>query len=138
MSQERYLYLDGSKMPIESFITSRMNIYYKEQWEIVRNTDCFIQSILQLGLPDFISFGTVNAGYGDDTLVLNLNIRPSTVTDCARWLIDYCTEHNKKLPRFHCHSLNRIEIIEINHLLEPFSKLVMTREEYEQITRLIP
>ena len=59
------------------------------------------------GFPNFISFdhdlGLEESGY-----------------DCAKWLVDYCLDHNLHLPEFEVHSQNPVGKENILALLNNF------------------
>lgn len=67
----------------------------------------FVAYISQNGLPDFISFdhdlGLEESGF-----------------DCAKWLVAYCLDHDKNLPRFAVHSQNPVGKKNIESLLTNF------------------
>jgi hypothetical protein len=74
----------------------------------VYNYADFVEYITQNGLPDFISFdhdlGEDESGY-----------------DCAKYLVEYCIEHNLSLPKFSVHSQNPVGKENIERLLNNFS-----------------
>jgi len=74
----------------------------------VYNYADFVEYITQNGLPDFISFdhdlGEDESGY-----------------DCAKYLVEYCIEHNLQLPKFSVHSQNPVGKENIERLLNNFS-----------------
>lgn len=90
------LYLDDLRMIPEGFFCVRS---YAE----------FVIFIKINGLPDFISFdhdlGLEESGF-----------------DCAKWLVDYCLDYNKKLPDFKVHSQNPVGKQNIESLLNNFKK----------------
>lgn len=75
----------------------------------VRSYAEFVGYITKYGLPDFISFdhdlGLEESGF-----------------DCAKWLVDYCLDHQQKLPDFVVHSQNPVGKENIIGLLENFIK----------------
>jgi len=77
------------------------------EYSWVKNYNEFTEHILIYGLPDFISFdhdlGEEESGY-----------------DCAKWLIEYCLNCNKKIPNYKVHSMNPIGKKNIEQLLENF------------------
>lgn len=91
------LYLDDLRDIPKGFIAARS---YKE----------FLHYINQNGLPDFISFdhdlGLEESGY-----------------DCAKWLVNYCLDHQKQLPDFVVHSQNPVGKQNIESLLNQFKKV---------------
>ena len=95
----------------------------------VRNFEEFKRYILKNGLPPFISF--------DHDLGAGL---PKGL-DCAKWLIKYCRENNKNLPRFFVHSANPNGQREINTLLNMPSNVqenkitLIIREEISKLLK---
>ena len=89
------LYLDDLRVTPEGF-------------DRVYNYVDFVEYITQNGLPDFISFdhdlGEDESGY-----------------DCAKYLVEYCIEHNLSLPKFSVHSQNPVGKENIERLLNNFS-----------------
>ena len=79
-----------------------------EGFDRVYNYEDFVEYITQNGLPDFISFdhdlGEDESGY-----------------DCAKYLVEYCIEHNLSLPKFSVHSQNPVGKENIERLLNNFS-----------------
>ncbi len=70
----------------------------------------FVKYILNNGIPDFISFdhdlGIEETGY-----------------DCAKFLVEYCLDHNLSIPNFTIHSQNPVGKENIEKLLHNFRKL---------------
>jgi len=73
----------------------------------VRSYAEFVTYIETNSLPDFISF--------DHDLGLQEN-----GFDCAKWLVNYCLDNNKKLPDFTIHSQNPVGKKNIESLLNNF------------------
>lgn len=75
----------------------------------VRSYTEFVNYITDHGLPDFISFdhdlGLEESGY-----------------DCAKWLVNYCLDHNFQLPKYDAHSQNPVGKENILSLLQNFKK----------------
>lgn len=95
------LYLDDLRSAPEKFV-------------LVKNYEEFTAFISQNGLPDFISFdhdlGLEESGF-----------------DCAKWLVNYCLDYQKKLPEFVVHSKNPVGKENIESLLNHFKK---TQNDY--------
>lgn len=88
------LYLDDLRATPESF----ERVYsYRE----------FVDFISTHGLPDFISFDH-DLGMGE------------TGFECAKFLVNYCIDHNLKLPDYKVHSQNPVGKENIEKLLEHF------------------
>ena len=70
----------------------------------------FVAYLQRYGLPDFISFdhdlGEGLSGY-----------------DCAKYLVDYCLDHQLALPAFAVHSQNPVGKENIERLLRNFKTI---------------
>ena len=97
------LYLDDLRVTPEGF-------------DRVYNYTDFVEYITQNGLPNFISFdhdlGEDESGY-----------------DCAKYLVEYCIEHNLPLPKFSVHSQNPVGKENIERLLNNFKSLLGIRNQ---------
>ena len=80
-----------------------------EGFERVYSYTEFVAYLEHKGLPDFISFdhdlGEEFSGY-----------------DCAKYLVDYCLDHQLPLPDFVVHSQNPVGKENIERLLANFKK----------------
>ena len=129
------LFLDDERMPVDcaKFMYNRgvdCRVYH-EEWIIVRSYGQFVQYIEQNGLPDLISF---DHDLGDvPQLKIDLPIeqwfdleekREFTGMDCAKWLVNYCLDNNKPLPKYIVHSVNPAGIENIEGLFVSFIKNV--------------
>lgn len=120
------LFLDDLRLPHEcmTYMERRINNadLYLQEWIIVRSFLEFENWIRINGLPELISFdhdlGANSAG----------EIFPSGM-DCAKWLINYCLDNNKKLPLFVIHSLNPVGRKNIEDLLQSFSHFQKLQSE---------
>jgi len=102
--------------------------------EWVLNYEQFVQWIEKFGLPDIISFDhdladehyTPQEYWNDYQLSKQYqesqNYQEKTGLDCAKWLIDYCTETNLKLPKYYVHSANPVGADNIRILLGNYIK----------------
>lgn len=79
-----------------------------KEYKWIKDYKEFINHIETYGLPDFISFdhdlGEEETGY-----------------DCAKWLVEYCLNNDKKLPNFKVHSMNPIGKRNIEYLFKNFN-----------------
>ena len=92
----RRLYLDDLRPTPEGFD----RVYnYKE----------FVAYLEREGLPDFISF---DHDLGEDL----------SGYDCAKYLVEYCLEHQLPLPDYQVHSQNPVGRENIERLLENFKR----------------
>lgn len=75
----------------------------------VKTYDEFCSHIIKNGLPAVICFdndlGQQKEGY-----------------DCAKWLVEYCMNYNKQLPKYNVHSYNTVARENIFKLLDNFRK----------------
>lgn len=84
----------------------------------VKSYHAFTNWILQNGLPDGICF---------DHDLENFHITKSTYKEytglsCAKWLVEYCIENNKKLPLYNIQSANPVGKENIDSYLKSFIK----------------
>ena len=104
------LFLDDIRNPPEAIglVSLELDqIYLQGDWCIVRSYFDFCKSIQKSGLPDLISFDHDLADdryklYPDDSYT------EKTGYECAKWLVDWCLENNKQLPKFVVHSANPV------------------------------
>lgn len=104
------LFLDDIRNPNEAIglVHSDLDHFYIQgDWLIVRNYFDFCGLIQKSGLPDLISFDHDLADdgyklYPDDSYT------EKTGYECAKWLVDWCLENNKQLPKFVVHSANPV------------------------------
>lgn len=88
---------------------------FHTNWIIIRSYDEFIQFVedmhLNDGFPSLISFdhdlGEGKSGY-----------------DCAKWLVNFCMDHNLQMPNYLIHSMNPVGTENIDSLLKNFNKEV--------------
>jgi hypothetical protein len=116
------LWLDDIRNPYineEGKVPTRKNgKHYNISW--VLNYEQFIKWIELFGLPDAISF---------DHDLADEHYRPEyswdkyeekTGMDCAKWLVDYCMDNNKKMPEIFVHSANPVGADNIKGLLDNY------------------
>lgn len=84
----------------------------------VKSYQEFKNYIIANGLPDAICF--------DHDLGDTLGPDEKTGMSCAKWLIDYCIDNNKKLPLYNIHSANPVGKDNINSILQSFIKYQQT------------
>ena len=94
-----------------------------EHWIVVRNYNDFINYIDGHGLPEIISF---DHDLGEEHYEKQLpydQYTEKTGYHCAKWLIDYCIDNNKKLPTIILiHSMNFAGSLNIKSLFESYHK----------------
>ncbi|WP_319804248.1 cyclic-phosphate processing receiver domain-containing protein [Chryseobacterium kimseyorum] len=119
---KRLLFLDDLRHPIDAYHYTKQDIFLRDDWEIVRNYHQFVSSILVEGFPEFISFDHDLAD--EDYLESDSHEIPEkTGYECAKWLINYCMDHNVELPKFFSHSMNPVGKENIESLLNNYKKL---------------
>jgi len=130
------LFLDDVRNP---------NTFLKDirTWVVVRTYSQFVKTISELGLPKFISFdhdladehflSVIDGEHYEGVKWSNLSIeearkvpmpydkfREKTGYHCAKWLTEYCMDHNLPLPNYQVHSHNPVGAENIMKLLEGF------------------
>jgi hypothetical protein len=112
-------------MPKDAFAYMKLPQYITKEWIVVRNFYAFITIIQNKGIPDSISF---DHDLSDSHYNTELNIPYDQYTEktgyhCAKWLIDYCIDNNKKLPaEILIHSMNPAGSLNIKSLFESYEK----------------
>lgn len=134
------LYLDDWREPLHTLLSIKPSelkeVISTNTWEIVRSYNEFIDRILKKGLPDLISF---DHDLGPDVYFVK---NPKLIVDwtdvridydrydlheltgfhCAKWLVDYCLDNAKPLPKYVIHSDNQVGSENIRAYLENFKK----------------
>lgn len=126
--------MDDFRNPIDCINYMRLRVddsamYSREKWIVVRNYEEFVNYITNKGLPYLISFDhdladehydpSMYSGNYDDVAK---NFKEKTGMDCAKWLVDYCLDNEKQLPKFVVHSMNPAGTKNISSLLNDFKK----------------
>lgn len=116
---KRLLWLDDVRDPHENdwLVFSPIHPPYEVVW--VKDYTEFTHYIGLWGTPDAICF---DHDLNDIHETENGEIE-KTGMDCAKWLIDYCIDNNKPLPKWNCQSANPVGRNNINSLLNNFKKL---------------
>jgi hypothetical protein len=126
------LFLDDFRMPKDAFEYMKLPIYISVEWIIVRNYYAFITLIENKGVPDIISFDHDLADeHYNEQIVKGQTYQEiydmfteKTGYHCAKWLIDYCIDNNKKLPAdILIHSMNPAGSMNIKSLFETYFKV---------------
>jgi hypothetical protein len=118
MNNKRLLWLDDKRNPFENnWLTfSPIEKPYDVIW--LKKYHEFVSWITENGLPDAICFD-------HDLSDIHCNkstYKEKTGMDCARWLVDYCLDNNKKLPLYNIQSSNPVGKDNIDGLLQSFMK----------------
>lgn len=134
MKNKRLLWLDDVRNPMEDdwLVFSPISEPYDFFW--VKNYEEFCAWIKTNGLPDGIAFDHDLGpnqyapksvwnnkedydNWSNDTLK-----NEKTGLDCAKFLIEYCINHDLKLPKFNSHSANPYGKENILSLLNNYKK----------------
>ena len=121
------LFLDDFRMPEDVFFYTALALYNKTEWIIVRNYNEFVKCVEENGIPEIVSFDhdladvhyqqQSNIQYHDDT-------EEKTGYHCAKWMINYCLDHNLPIPRMNLiHSMNTVGAQNIQSLFDTYNKL---------------
>ena len=125
METEYYLFLDDEREPRD---VTWVRIPQGVKWTVVRNYTDFVDMIERRGLPKFIAFDH-DLGFehyqdyskAQKTGILNYNAyKEKTGYDAAKWLVNYCINHDQDFPNFEVHSMNVIGKINIQSLVNSF------------------
>lgn len=108
-----FLFLDDERVPQQVTWVKSVGAYDSYTWEIVRSFDQFVACVQEKGLPEFISF---DHDLGDT------HANERTGHTCAKWLVDYCLDHNAACPLFVVHSQNPEGARNIHGLLKGFQQ----------------
>jgi hypothetical protein len=117
------LFLDDERMPDQ--VTWAEFPRYDSIF-IARSFDGFVRHVEFFGLPKFVCFDHDLADfhyavmleenaqadsytYNDGDLIKTFDYGPEkTGYDCAKWLVEYCVNNQKKFPRYIVHSKNNV------------------------------
>jgi hypothetical protein len=104
-----------------------------EDWVVVKNYDEFVKVVTERGLPDTVSFdhdlAQEHYPWGNPQLYHPAGplpyekYREKTGLDCAKWLVDYCIDHNLELPQWRVHSANPVGAQNIISYLDSFERI---------------
>jgi hypothetical protein len=111
------LWLDDVRDPNTNdwLVFSPIESPYKVHW--VKDYGEFVDWIVSNGLPSAICFDH-DLGDTDDL----------TGYDAAKWLVNYCIDNNKELPKYNIQSANPVGKDNINGLLNNFNLKFNTKE----------
>lgn len=102
---------------------------YNANFVWVKNLYQFIDYIKKNGVPQFVSFDhDLNNRGGGEGLSDEQKLRNNGV-NCAKWLVNYCKETGRSLPKFYVHSANPKHGPEINRVLTGENKQIIRLTE---------
>lgn len=112
------LWLDDIRDPFDGdwLVFSPIERPFDVVW--VKNYNEFTNWIETNGLPDGICFDHDLS----DIHISKSTYKEKTGYDCAKWLVDYCIDNNKTLPKFNVQSANPVGKQNIISLLDNFNK----------------
>lgn len=114
---KKLLWLDDIRNPLEGDWLTYSPISHDEViW--VKSYNEFVFWIKTNGLPDAICFDHD----------LGMDVEEKTGHDCAKWLVNYCMDNNKKLPLYNIQSANPVGKDNIDGLLKNFIEKYENRE----------
>ena len=135
-----YLFLDDERTPAQVTWTQ---IPRDRVYTVVRNYNEFVKTIISFGIPEFVTFdhdladthyevmlkevaASRHTAFVDDEhggLNLTFDYGPEkTGYDCAKWLVDFCSERGVKFPQYAVHSMNPIGADRIRQYIENAKK----------------
>lgn len=134
MEEVKILWLDDLRNPFIDLEGKVPKIDGTLEW--VLNYEQFVQWIEKFGLPDVISFDHDLADehytpeyFWDDYEESkkyqewkSKDYKEKTGLECAKWLVDYCMDNNKELPKYYVHSANPVGADNIIGYLENYEK----------------
>ncbi len=106
-----YLFLDDRRQVYDA---KWVNLPNDKIWRVAKSYGEFVSYIMDLGLPEFVSFDhDLAEEHYKVSLQENEHTGPDydygaekTGMDAVKWLVDYCIIHKKKFPKYAVHSLN--------------------------------
>lgn len=136
------LWLDDVRNPLDTKQSwlphSELLVTHGIVW--VKSFSEFVEHISTNGLPDFISFdhdlgneyhwveveplnedGTIPSAH---VILYDSFEEEKTGFHCAKWLVEFCLDNNKRLPAFRVHSANPVGKKNIESLLVNFSRFI--------------
>jgi hypothetical protein len=120
------LFLDDCKMPKDVFLYTKNPMYMNLDWDIVMNYNEFIKIIEEKGIPNVISFDydLADEHYNNNEHPIYDQFTEKTGYHCARWLINYCIDHAKDVPKMVLiHTMNPVGSQNIASLFETYDKI---------------
>ena len=105
-------------------------MYRKENWQIVRSYDEFVDWILKNGLPDVVSFDHDLADEHYTFVGDYSKLKVKTGYHAAKWMVDFCLHEGYELPEWYVHSMNPVGADNIKQYLAGFEKFKVKNAEY--------
>lgn len=119
------LFLDDVRVPLDCLIyVSNPEDYKKNDFDIVRSYDEFVEYIEKNGLPDLISFDhdLADEHYNPSNWNSYRSYVEKTGYDAAKWLVEYCIDENLDIPQILIHSMNPVGRKNIESIFQNYMK----------------
>lgn len=119
------LFLDDVRVPLDCLIyVSNPEDYKKNDFDIVRCYDEFVEYIEKNGLPDLISFDhdLADEHYNPSNWNSYQSYVEKTGYDAAKWLVEYCLDKNLDIPQILIHSMNPVGRKNIESIFRNYMK----------------
>ena len=126
------LFLDDFRNVEDAHMYFPIPEYATKEWVVVRNYDEFVKHIEENGLPEMVSFDhdladvhyDVQDHLDQDYYDLCSVQDEKTGYHCAQWMINYCIDHDEKLPsNILIHSMNGVGARNIQSLFTTYRKV---------------
>jgi hypothetical protein len=121
------LFLDDIRNPEDVLVyIPKCQYYIDREWVIVRSYDEFVNTIIEKGVPQAVSF---DHDLADEHYGMQDNIEYGMLTEktgyhCAQWLIYHCMDNNIELPIvIFIHSMNPVGSQNIISLFNTYFKV---------------
>ena len=121
------LWLDDVRDPFQNDWLNFSPIGKNIEVTWITNYQDFVDWITTYGLPDAICFDhdlsdlqAFKSSYPE--MVEDIECNEKTGYDCAKWLVEYCINNDKSLPKYAIQSANPVGKENINSLLTNFNK----------------
>lgn len=105
------LFLDDERLP-RNVSWCALPSNHDSHWVIVRNYDAFVNTVQDLGLPDFVTFDhdLAEEHYmeGFAGIAPRNDYKEKTGYHCAEWLIGFCEAIGAPFPEYAVHSMNPV------------------------------
>jgi len=120
-----YLFLDDIRLPSDV----RWVKLPECPWTIIRNYSEFRNTILYLGIPEFVAYdhdlSDMHYGHGlkDDEIDYN-KYTEKTGYDCCQFLLNQCNNKGIKHPPYVVHSMNPVGASNIRKIIDSYNRTV--------------
>jgi hypothetical protein len=123
------LFLDDERFPKDVTWIKLPDV----QWNIVRSYKEFVKTIINLGIPNIVSFDHDLADEHYPTPNVELCVydsyREKTGYHAADWLANRCYLDNRKFPEYYIHTMNPVGYENIKSIIECYIKFVNNKNE---------